>query len=379
MKYFDIRKVLSLYPNMTMYLIFGERSNGKTYSSLDLALEEYAKDGSQTAYLRRSREDLKASIVGELFASHIANGRFDKYFGEMEFPWNAVRVKGGMVYPQHIWYSDTGKRYSTTASTPLLITAALSTWVHTKGISFPKVKTVLFDEFLTNDLYLPDEVNTFQNVLSSFVRERGDVKVILLGNTVSKYSPYFTELGLTHIDEMKPGDAQTYESGDGKAKYLVMLTGKAGEKKSDKYFSVFNNKTSKMITGGAWEMSAYPIIPKELSTLKPVLTFFICFNRHLLRGEVVCLNDTYILFQPARIERFYKEDNTRIGWHADKICYTDFVSRNIYDKFNLCKQTDPLATILKTAIRTGKVYFASNEAGDLLSAYYKWGSSTSIV
>lgn len=378
MKYFEIRDVIKKYPDMTMYIIFGERSNGKTYSCLDLCLEEYAATGAQTAYIRRSREDLKASIVSELFASHIANGRFDKYFGKMELPWNCVRVKGGMVYPQNVWYSDSGRRHSKTADSPMLITAALSTWMHSKGISFPKVRTVFFDEFLTNGLYLPDEVNIFQNLMSSFVRERGDVRIFLIGNTVNKFSPYFSELGLTHVGEMKPGDSQVYTSSDGKAKYLVMLADKAGEKASDKYFSIFGNETSKMITGGAWEMSAYPITPSGFSVKKPNLLFFISFQGHLIRGDVLLTNNLYIVFSPARNSNMYN-GLERTDWYRENIVYTDFVSRYEYDWFCLTHRNDKLTKAILSAIREGRVYFANNETGDLLSSYLKWCDSYKVV
>lgn len=378
MKYFEIRDVLKNYPDMTMYIIFGERSNGKTYSCLDLCLEEYSKTGAQTAYVRRSREDLKASIVSELFASHIANGRFEKFFGDMELPWNCVRVKGGMIYPQNVWYNDSGRRFSKTADSPMVITTALSTWMHTKGISFPNVQTIFFDEFLTNGLYLPDEVNIFQNLMSSFVRERGNVKVFLIGNTVSKFSPYFTELGLTHISEMKPGDSQVYTSSDGKAKYLVMLADKAGEKASDKYFSIFGNETSKMITGGAWEMSAYPIIPKDISSIKAEFIFFIAYQNHLIRGEVITTENLYIRFTPSKYENMFN-GHDRADWYKENYVYTDFFSRYKYDLFCLTHRRDNLTKQIMRAIQEGRVYFANNETGDLLSSYIKWCDSYKVV
>ena len=81
-RYFEIRDVLKKHPGMTMYFIFGERSNGKTYSCLDLALEEYAEHGWQAAYIRRSLEDVKTKYSSGLYTGHISNGRFDKFFGD---------------------------------------------------------------------------------------------------------------------------------------------------------------------------------------------------------------------------------------------------------------------------------------------------------
>lgn len=375
MKYFEIRNVIKKYPDMTMYIIFGERSNGKTYSCLDYALEEYATHGYQAAYLRRSREDIKSKITGALYANHIRNGRFEHFFKNEKFVYNSVRIKGDALYPQHVWYTDSGVRKSHTAEKPILIVSALSTWVHGKGISFPDVRTVIFDEFLTNEYYLPDEVNIFQQLLSSYVRERGNVKVFLIGNTVSRYSPYFSELGLANVSDMKPGDSQVYTSGDGKAKYLVMLTDKSGGKDSDKYFSVFNNKASAMITGGEWEMSAYPIIRKELNDIPTAETFFICFNKQLIRGDVKVSDQIYVLFTPSRMNMMYDEYFHRTDWYTDKICYTDFLSLNVLDRFNMVNQGDPLARIVRKAMSQGRAYYSTNALGDTVDHYMKWCGS----
>lgn len=380
-RYFEIRDVLKKHPGMTMYFIFGERSNGKTYSCLDLALEEYAEHGWQAAYIRRSLEDVKTKYSSGLYTGHISNGRFDKFFGNLSLPWNSTIIKNGCLYPRNVHYSESGKQYTKTADKPLLIIQALSTWQHSKGISFPDVKTIIFDEFLTNDMYLPDEVNTFQNIVSSFVRDRGDVKIFMLGNTVSRFSPYFTELGLTHVSEMNPGDSHVYTSGDGKAKYLLMFTDRTDKKDSDKYFSVFNNNSSKMITGGGWEMSAYPIVPSDLYGTKPIETFFISYSNHLVRGDIVEHNQRlFILFRPSTQSRLFQEGNARDkNWYPDKVCYTDFYSRNLYDRIGITNQRDNLSKIVSKLVREGSVYFATNNTGDLVSHYFKWSSQYSAI
>ena len=58
-EYYDVRDLMSEFPQCQYYVVFGERSNGKTYSSLDYALENYFRDGSQFAYVRRWGEDVK--------------------------------------------------------------------------------------------------------------------------------------------------------------------------------------------------------------------------------------------------------------------------------------------------------------------------------
>ena len=70
-EFYDIRRVLKDYPKAYYYVIFGERSNGKTYSALRYALERYTKNNEQFAYLRRYGEDIRPKNLSNLFSGHI--------------------------------------------------------------------------------------------------------------------------------------------------------------------------------------------------------------------------------------------------------------------------------------------------------------------
>jgi hypothetical protein len=59
-KFYDLKAILS--KNADYNVIFGERSNGKTYAALKYGLENYIKTGKQMAYIRRWREDLRANV-----------------------------------------------------------------------------------------------------------------------------------------------------------------------------------------------------------------------------------------------------------------------------------------------------------------------------
>ena len=70
----DIKKT-----GCTLGVVYGGRGNGKTYSFLYDAVEDYIKKGHQTVYLRRSREDIKPSLgTDQLFDGLIYNNVFSK-------------------------------------------------------------------------------------------------------------------------------------------------------------------------------------------------------------------------------------------------------------------------------------------------------------
>jgi hypothetical protein len=56
-KFYSLSRILA--KNADYNVIFGERSNGKTYATLLYGIKEYLRTGKQMAYIRRWREDLR--------------------------------------------------------------------------------------------------------------------------------------------------------------------------------------------------------------------------------------------------------------------------------------------------------------------------------
>ena len=71
-KFYSLDRIISKGADYNV--IFGERSNGKTYATLLYGIKQYLKTGKQMAYIRRWREDLRGKRAESLFANHVANG-----------------------------------------------------------------------------------------------------------------------------------------------------------------------------------------------------------------------------------------------------------------------------------------------------------------
>lgn len=82
-----------------------------------------------------------------------------------------------------------------------------------KSSNFPKVKYIIFDEFiLENDghrHYLQNEVEVFLGLIESIARMR-DVKIFMLGNAVTVTNPYFI---FFNINMPYNTDIKTYKDG----------------------------------------------------------------------------------------------------------------------------------------------------------------------
>ncbi|MGC8035570.1 phage DNA encapsidation protein, partial [Salmonella enterica] len=76
-------------------------------------------------------------------------------------------------------YDDKGKAIYADSDI-ICFSFALSDGEHDKSTSFPDIDLIIFDEFLTNRLYLNDEFILFMNTVSTIVRRREDVKIYML-------------------------------------------------------------------------------------------------------------------------------------------------------------------------------------------------------
>ena len=92
MKYYSFTKINA--KKATYNVVFGERSNGKTYASLKQAVKEYVeKGGSQFAYVRRWKEDITGRRASLLFAGINTNEEVAKLTAGKFYRGSLFRVK----------------------------------------------------------------------------------------------------------------------------------------------------------------------------------------------------------------------------------------------------------------------------------------------
>lgn len=345
--------------NATYNVIFGERSNGKTYALLKQGLADYLKDGSQVAYVRRWKEDVIGRRASRLYSALVENGEVEKLSnGE----YTGIHYWAGKFYLCN--YDDAGKAiYGDTDI--IAFPFALSDGEHDKSTSFPKVKTIIFDEFLTNKTYLVDEFVLFMNTISTIVRKRDDVKIYMLGNTVNKFCPYFKEMGLNHIQEQKQGTIEIYKYGESKLITAVEYCASLQDKNSptvNKYFA-FNNPKLEMITGGSWELSLYPHLPYKYKPKDVVLTYFIEFNDNIYACEIIEQNDLIFTYIHAKTTPINKPDNHLI-YSLEYNPKPNYI-RSIFKPMNKAQN------MILWFFKHDKVFYQNNNIGDAISNYLK--------
>lgn len=362
-KFYSLTNILNKKADYN--IIFGERSNGKTYATLAYGIKRYVQTGEQMAYIRRWREDLRGKRAENLFSNHVANGYIEEVT-KGEF--NAVFYIGGKWYLAK--YDPEKKKY-VPQTTPFCYGFCLSEQEHEKSSSYPNVTTIVFDEFLTRRYYLPDEFMLFMNLLSTIIRQRDNVKVFMLGNTINKFCPYFTEMGLKQVTNMEQGTIDIYKFGQHGAVVAVEYCSTiVKQKASNKYFC-FDNQNLEMITGGKWEMAAYPHLPTKYKPNDVLFVYYIVFNEYILQGNIIQTgneNFTYIHMKTTPIK---DPENALI------------YSLQMNGKPNYKRKLISSATYLESQVAryfaTDKVFYQNNEVGEIVRNYLMTSAKTNIV
>lgn len=355
MKYYSLNKINK--KNATYNVIFGERSNGKTYATLKQALENYFDNGSQFAYIRRWSVDVQPKRMNNLFNAIIEDGYLEKLSGGK---FTAIFYRTGRFYL--CTYNDKGKPIYNEEDI-IGYAFSLSENEHNKANSYPRVTTIIFDEFLTNKIYLPDEFILFMNTVSTIVRQRTNVKIYMLGNTVNKYCPYFKEMGLTNILSMKQGSIDLYTYGDSKLKVAVEYADSKKKFKKNNFYFAFNNPKLKMITGGAWELNIYPHAPVKWLPKNIIFTYFIDFNDNIYQCEIIN-KDTNVF-------TYIHEKTTPIKNPDKDIIYTLDYNPKINYNVNILKPLTDYQNKITWFYTHDRVYYQDNNVGDAINNYLK--------
>lgn len=345
-------------------VIFGERSNGKSYSVLLHGLKNFVKTGKQLGIVRRYDDDIKAGKADSFFDALIANEEISKLTNG--------KYTGVSYYSRKFYlsYHDETLDKDVRDNRPFAYTFAINTATRYKSTSYPDITTIMFDEFLDRKFYLPNEFPEFMSIISTIVRSRDDVTIFMLGNTVNKSCPYFTEMGLHHIQQMRQGAIEVYDYGESGLKVAVEYCSNLNKNKpSDKYFA-FNNPKLHMITSGVWEMALYPHCPVKYLPKHIVLEYFIVFENNILHCEIVDNGTDNFTFIHRKTTPIQDDDN-------DIIYSMDYSPKpNHVRRMN--RPVNKWQRMISQYYLEDRVFYQDNEVGEIVRNYLMASSSDKI-
>lgn len=350
--------------NATYNIVIGERSNGKTFSALKEIIENYFKNNKQGCIIRRWEVDFKGQSGPSMFKGIIATGILN------DTEWTGIDFKNSAWW---FYKYDEDLQKKIYDIEPFCYAFALNSMEHYKSTSYPDVTIIVFDEFLTRKAPLPDEFVLFMNMISTIVRRRTDVIIWMLANTVNFDSPYWKEMGIMHVRNMKKGSIDVYKYGNSKLTVAVEYCNdseRTGGKESDMYFA-FDNPKLQMITGGAWELAIYPRLPMKYKQCDVRFRYFIQYETDLLECEIIKKDGcvfTFIHMKTTPIKEGSKEivfspaADPRPNWRRHITNTYDSIGKKIYDFF------------IKD-----KVYYQDNVTGEIVRNYLQNCKQFSII
>ena len=246
--------------NAPWNVIYGERAPGKSFACKYLAMQEAyrTKGGIRFALIRRHDVDIKIAKVEGYFLDNDINAVQLATDGEWEF----VTVFKSKLYFGRTEVTDDEGHFTTVRSDYYIGEYfAINAAKHVKSTGHPNLKIALVEEFITDEGYLQDEPGKLMHLLSTLFRKDDEVKVYLIGNTLSRVCPYFAEWGLTRIKKQKVGTIDTYtmQTDAGEVKIAVEYCPPSPHKSK-----LFFGRTAKSIQGGAWQTGIFPQLQGDL-------------------------------------------------------------------------------------------------------------------
>lgn len=256
-QWFDINQLFAECPDSQYYMIYSGRGKGKSYSTYKYIIDDYFKNEHQGFIMKRFESDMKGSRVSGLFSP------LDEYV------WETYQYK--IRYYRNAFYfyipTEDNKLPPISECELFCHTGALNISDRLKGMNYPDVKTIVFEEFMSmNCRYLTDEVNLLLNIVSTVFRHRTDGRVILLGNSISKYDPYSQMLGIK-LYEIPHGEVKhlTFKNEKGQQTNFIIhraVNVDVFDNEENKDQIVFNqfgqNDIGAMITDGSFQTNEFP-------------------------------------------------------------------------------------------------------------------------
>ena len=178
-RYYDISNVLKT--KAQYILLLGQRANGKSYQCKFTVLKNAWKTGKKFIYLRRYQKDIKQNFVDAYFndipISELTEGEYT----------HVIAWQGFLYFG--IFDEKTGK---VNREIEIGRYCALNEAIRYKSQVFNNYEYIIYEEFITDETYLTDEPNTLQQFVSTVARHE-KITVLLVGNTISRVCPYFSE------------------------------------------------------------------------------------------------------------------------------------------------------------------------------------------
>lgn len=350
------------------YIIaFSGRSDGKTTSALTAGLKKFRKTGKKIGIIRRYADEMRGASGENLFAGITALGRIPQIFPESIY--DQVSKWGERWYFSRF---DEEQGRDIRDKEPFAYGFALNTETKYKSSSWESIGFILFDEFITRQGYMSNESSVLLSLISTIVRDNNGIPVVLCGNVLNKYNPYFECFDIKEAKDIPKGKVWKFESWDEykgedpvyscKLIYYSDKNAEKGGKKSDSYFFGLNDKSALMTTKGEWEVAKYPEPPEEVNYDNIKRRFYLIFDGEYVEGLIVKGEHGAFLY----FRRCYELPQDVFNGKLPLFSLKPSNARNVF--YSLYHQHPKLYYIGKL-LTENRVFYETNEVGEIVRNY----------
>ena len=355
----------------TINILYGERSNGKSYQlkhkkgiypylrgstsyrrdylKKDDIIEDNIKAGTRFILLRRNKEEISSEkVLDYLKDIDIMELTNDKY--------NCFDIYRKGIY-LGVYDNETGKtkRYD-----KIGYIMALSTEQNYAGANYSDVHDIIFEEFMSRSTYLSSETSKLMNLYSTVDRKKGTTRLWLCGNTISRVCPYLEDWGLMDLMRgMKQGDIRTkwVDTGDdddegNKIEVLLALEWCKHSGRS----SFIIGKHASMLNKGDWQSDPQPHLSYSYKEYKMLFRIGFQYQSFKFLGEYLMDKDSNTLWFIYPYNREFKKN---------LIVFSDIIKESNYwqkDIYNPTFKNDNIRNILST-FKESKIFYATDLVG----------------
>ena len=334
-QYYDISNLLK---TKAQYMILlGQRANGKSYQAKKTVLEAAYASDRWFVYLRRYKADIKAKAV-------------EAYFEDMDI--NKIthgEYEGIIAWNGSIYFSLTNDKGEVVKGKEIGRYCALNEAERYKSWAFVDYDYIIYEEFITDGVYLTNEPTLLQQFVSTVARHRS-LTVILVGNTLSRVCPYFAEWCLEGVLKQKLGTIEIYHHHFNDEVIDIAVEYCANANYDNK---MFFGQSAKQIVSGEWDTRDVAKLPRKQSEYELLYELLVEYQKFRFvisllvepqDGGLICF--VYPHTRDRKIQR--------------KI--TEVFSDNPFVSARLDLSRRPEA-LINDCFRTGKVCYSDNLTG----------------
>lgn len=321
-------------------ILYSNRNTGKSFATKEFLLSNAYNKGEEFIYLRRQKQETKDIDTVDYFTdmdvSKLTKGEF-QYVN---------------VFRKRIYFANSDDEGRLVNQKKIGYVMDLQGMETKKSLMYPKVTTIVYEEFITDRFFLPSEPDLFLNFASSVFRGRKG-NCLLIGNKISKFNPYVQEWNLALMMKQKTGTVDTYDFPDEHGNHVIIKAWNIPpiEESSGMFFG----NSAKNIDGDSYKVETQNKLDDKIDNFRSLYTV------------AVDVQNMKYLMQFLQ----HKTDSGRFTWYVvPKSTPVKKGTRLVTDKFS----TDLLTTQNFTPvspeegrlfdfIRKGKIAYLNNMVG----------------